>query len=343
MRDATLIPRGSISCRAPRGTAMIDRRGILTGLAAAAGLLTIGKARAQLPELRLTAGAAGGTFFDYGAGIARLVKDKSGLAVTAIASGGTVENLRRIEAGDAELALAAMGPAFEAWNASAAPWLGQPPLKRARALVPMYETPFHLATISATGIRTVSELDGKSVAVGPRGGANEQIFLKLAAGVGIKPTLIFGDPVALASKVIAREIDAIFFGAGAPVPAYAKIAAEAEIRFIPLDGAAAQALRAAFPYMTPNEIPANTYRGQTAPVPTVALWNFIVARDDLAEAAAYAITKAILGNPSDAKLVHPAAAATVISNVAANTFMPFHAGATKYLLEAGAPVANLPR
>jgi uncharacterized protein len=322
---------------------MIDRRSFVRGGLVALAVPMSLPAFAQAPALRMSTGAAGGTFFEYGAGMARLIKSKAQIDVEALPSGGTIENLRRIESGAAELALAAMGPAYEAWNASAAPWLGQPPLKRARALVPMYETPFHLATIQSSNLRIVKDLDGKKVGVGPKGGSNEQIFQKMADGVAIKPVLVFGDPGELAGKVISGEIDALFFGAGAPIPAYAKIAAEAAISFIPLDGAAAQSLRAAFPYMTVNAIPAGTYKGQTDPVATVALWNFIVARDDLSVPAAYAITKAILANSADARAVHPAAMASVIANINANTFMPFHPGAVQYLVEAGIPATALAR
>ncbi|MGL5446443.1 MAG: TAXI family TRAP transporter solute-binding subunit [Rhabdaerophilum sp.] len=319
----------------------MDRRHILMGLASMPFASVV---LAQVPTaLKLSTGASGGTFFDYGAGIGRLLESKTSLKIEVMPSAGSIENLRRIESGQADLALLAMGPGYEAWTASAAPWLGNPPLKSARALVPMYETPFHLATIEASGVKTVRELDGKKVGVGPKGGANEQIFMKLAEGLSIKPELVFGDPGALADQVIKKEITAIFFGAGAPIPAYAKIAGAEQIRFLPLDGDSGAALRKAFPYLAANTIPANTYRGQSQAVPTVALWNFIVARQGLADEAAYQITKAILSDPTAAKALHPAAAATVIGNIGANSFMPFHPGAVRYLRETGAAIENLPK
>lgn len=194
---------------------MITRRH-LVGLVLAATASPAGAQIASEPDvLRLATGASGGTFFDYGAGLAKLVESKAKLRVVAMPSGGSIENMRRIEDGSADLALVAMGPAFEAWNASAAPWTGKPPLKRARALLPMYETPFHLATTEASGLKTVRDLDGKRVGVGPKRGANEQIFLRLSEGLNMTTDLVFGDPGELADKVISREVDAIFFGAGA--------------------------------------------------------------------------------------------------------------------------------
>jgi uncharacterized protein len=322
---------------------MIGRRDLILGCSCAVVLMSTQKAIGQAAPLKLSTGASGGTFFEYGAGLSRLLQSKAGLTVDAVASGGTIENIRRIEDGSADLALAAMGPAYEAWTASAAPWLGHPPLRSGRALLPMYETPFHLATVTASGIQSVQELDGRSVGVGPLNGSNEQIFQKLAEGLGIRPILVNGDPAELATKVIRREIDVLFFGAGAPISAYVKIANAVAIRFLPLDGLSAEVLKAAFPYLTSNAIPPGTYRGQNEAVPTVALWNFLVCRRDISSQTAYAVARAVLGNPAEARLIHPAAIATNISNVSANVFMPFHPGALQYFSEIGVDVSNLPR
>lgn len=315
------------------------RRSLIATIVLAWPALSVAQRGISEP-LRLTTGAAGGTFFDYGAGLAKLVEAKTSLRVAVSPSGGSIENLRRLEDGSSDLGLVAMGPAFEAWTASAAPWTGSPPLRRARALLPMYETPFHLATTSASGLRTVRDLDGKKVGIGPKGGSNEIIFARLADGVGIRPTLVAGDPNELADRVISGDIDATFFGAGAPIAAYAKIANAVPIVFIPLDGQAAAVLRDAFPYLAVNTIPAHTYKGQTAPVPTVALWNFLVARDDLPAEQSYTLVKAVLSDPAATRLVHPAAAATASANVPANTFMTFHPGALRFYDEAGVPVAG---
>jgi uncharacterized protein len=323
----------------------ITRRPMLTGLIASLSMpgMMVRSATAQPAPLRFSTGSAGGTFFEYGAAMARLIQERTGLVVTTAASAGSIENLRRIESGAADLALVAMGPAYEAWTASAPPWTGGPQLRKARALVPMYETPFHLATTQATGLRQARALDGRRVGVGPRGGANELIFQKLAEGLGIKPIIEFGDPSQLADKVISGEIDALFFGAGAPVPAYTKIADQTSIQFLPIETEGAASLRRAYPYMGIGTIPAGSYKGQTAPVPTVVLWNFIVASNELDNVRAHAAARAILADNNAARRAHPAAAATRIENLAANTFMPFHEGALQYFREVGVPAATLAR
>lgn len=323
---------------------LIDRRTIAQTLsllpALVASPLALGQ---QGTALRLSTGAAGGTFFDYGAALAKFMTERTGLTIEAVPSSGTIENVRRIEAGQAELGLLAMGPAYEAWTASAAPWIGQPPQRQARAVFPMYETPFHLATIERTGVKALSDLNGRAVGVGPRNGSNEQIFTKLAEGLGLSVRLANGDPAALADAVLRGEIDALFFGAGAPIPAYTKIAEAAPIRFLPLDGAAARVLRAAFPYLGENVIRARSYRGQDADVPTVALWNFLAARADVSETVIEKLAEAVLSDPAATRAIHSTASATHLQFLAANTFMPFHAGALRYFARAGVRLDGLPR
>jgi uncharacterized protein len=165
----------------------------------------------------------------------------------------------------------------------------------------------------------------------------------MAEGLGIRVTLVNGDPAALAERIVKREIDALFFGAGAPVPAFTRLADTADIVFMPLEGAASDALRRAYPYMTQNNLPAGIYRGQTASVPTVALWNFVVAREDMPTDIVAAVAQAVLSDPAQTRTIHPAAAATLSTNVVANTFLPFHPGALQFLEAAGIKTSSLPR
>ena len=41
-----------------------------------------------------------------------------------------------------------------------------------RALFPMYDTPFHFIVLQASGIRSIADLAGKRLGVGPQGGTS---------------------------------------------------------------------------------------------------------------------------------------------------------------------------
>jgi TRAP transporter TAXI family solute receptor len=275
--------------------------------------------------LVLMTGAAGGTFVEYGNGLARLLT-AAGVPVATRESGGSLDNLRALSAGGCDLALVAMASAYEAWHGLR--WAQGAPLRGYSALLPMYETPFHLATTAAGGLTRFDQLAGRRVGVGPRGGANEQIFVELSAHLKPGCELAYGTPSEMAAGVVAGRLDAFFFGAGAPVPAYQEIAAKSRILFLPIEGQALANARRAFPYLTVTRLPAGSYVGQDHAVPTLGLWNFVLAADSLPAATAARIARAVLERSDLAQALHPTAVQTRAANYAANTFLPLHPGAT---------------
>ncbi len=296
-----------------------------------------GSPQQRAAPLELATAAPGGAFYEYGPKLGALVYDVTGIEIKARATGGSVENVKLLEAGSVPLAMVNMGPAYEAWNGSEA-WTEAKKMRNLRALFPMYETPFHVAALASSKIATLRDLDRKRVGVGPAKGPAELIFRALAAEVGITPVIVNGSAAELAKQVLAGEIDAFWFGSGLPIIAFADIERAAQARIIGLTGAEVAALRKRFPYMAPYTVPAGTYKSQTAPLQTAALWNFVVANKDLPDATAYEITKAVLGNPWLVARLHPAASATISANAPANTFMTFHPGALRYYREAGVAI-----
>lgn len=290
-------------------------------------------ARPASRPLVLATGAAGGTFVAYGDKLAQLLSAHAAVPVTTVRSGGSLDNLRCLSTQQCDMALVAMASAFEAWNGLQ--WTQGTALKGYAAMLPMYETPFHLATISDTRITTFAQLAGRKVGVGPKGGANELIFKALAQGLSPQPLLMYGTPTEMANGVIAGDIQAFFFGAGVPVPAYEQIAASKAVVFIPIDGSARDAALKEFPYLTVTTIAAGAYKGQLRPVPTIGLWNFLLVREGVPADLVYAMTKATLTRSDLATMVHPTASQTVASNLKANTFLPVHPGAARYYREAG--------
>jgi len=157
----------------------------------------------------------------------------------------------------------------------------------------------------------------------------------LFAGLGIAPEIVLGGPSEMARMVIDGRLDAFAYGAGLPLPAFQEIEAAGPTRVFGLSAHEIGILRARFPYMAPYSIAAGSYRDQTAPLDTVAVWNFVIANADLSEATAYGIVRSVLDQPARVAAIHPAARATVARNAVADTFLPFHPGARRYYAEHG--------
>jgi len=163
-----------------------------------------------------------------------------------------------------------------------------------RALFPMYETSFQIGALRKSAIRSLADLDGKKVGVGPAKGPPEVFFRAAAAAANITPIIVNGDPAALSKLVISGEIDALWQGAVVPIPSLSEVADHADAIVFGLSDAEVAAMLLKFPQLAATTIPAGTYRGQAADIRSVSAWNFVVANKDLPIETAYAITKAVL-------------------------------------------------
>ena len=156
--------------------------------------------------------------------------------------------------------------------------------------------------------------------------------------LSVKATLVAGTPAELAQKLLAKEIDAFWYGSGIPSPPFVEIADKAEAVVFGLASDEAQALRRLFPYFVPYEIAAGTYRGQTEGLSLLAVWNFVVVREAVPAELVYALTQALLDHADEVRAAYPTAAAMTRANAVANTFLPFHPGAARYYREKAVPV-----
>lgn len=108
-------------------------------------------------------------------------------------------------------------------------------------------------------------------------------------------------------------------------------------RFIGLEPAEIERVRARHPFLKPMTVPAGAYPGIAEPLPTVGSWNVVLARPDLPDAAAYRFTRAL--HRAEAELgrrLEQARETTAANTVAAAPGPEFlHPGSARYLREAG--------
>jgi uncharacterized protein len=88
----------------------------------------------------------------------------------------------------------------------------------------------------------------------------------------------------------------------------------------------------------PAEVPANTFKGQTAPVKTVKAASNILVRADVPDSVVYTITKTIIENAGRLPKIHAALSdfdPKMAADPALSGNCPMHPGAVKYYKEAG--------
>jgi uncharacterized protein len=293
-------------------------------------------AQVQAGSLSLYTAVKDGQFMAYGAGVSAYLKDKIGAQIDVIASTGSLENLRAVNASATALGTVFLGSALDAVTGTG-PFEGNK-LANVRALFPMYETSFQTAALAGKGIASVQDLGGKRVGVGPKGGPAEVFFRGLAQIANVEPIVINGNPNDQAKLLVSGEIDAFWQGSIVPIP---PLKAAADVADVVIFGIADQHLATMltrFQALAPTEVPAGSYRGQAITLRSVAAWNFVLANKDLPDAVAGQLTRTILSSTNPANEIHASASATRRENAIGNGVVPFHSGALTVYREMGVKV-----
>jgi TRAP-type uncharacterized transport system substrate-binding protein len=90
------------------------------------------------------------------------------------------------------------------------------PARIMRALFPMYDTAFHFVVPDESGIRSMADLSGKRVGVGPRQGTGGTYMRQLFQALNIGPVLAYGDWTNLTSQFEQHHLDDLAVAAGVP-------------------------------------------------------------------------------------------------------------------------------
>jgi TRAP transporter TAXI family solute receptor len=204
-----------------------------------------------------------------------------------------------------------------------------------RAIFPMYDTPFQLLVLQDTSIRSIADMAGKRIGVGPGGGTSATYFPDIFNVLKVSADFVYGDWADLASQVHARSIDVLAVAAGVPFPSFIELEFKDKVRYIALSPEQLAALRLAMPELTPSRVPAGTYPSLLRHYETVGLYNFAVAHAELPDDLVYNIVRVVFEKHEEMMEVHAAAAATVPANLERNTFLPLHPGAIRYYRQIG--------
>ncbi|KOU76001.1 hypothetical protein ADK57_05815 [Streptomyces sp. MMG1533] len=264
------------------------RRALAAGLGVVAAAVPAGCTQDVGPvrRLRFATGPEGGPYNAFGTALAKAVAGSgSRLAIVPVGTAASVDNLRRLQDGSVELALAMADAAQDAV-------LGREPFSRpsaaVTALARVYVNYTHLVVPAEGPVRSLSDLAGRPVAAGAAGSGVQVVAGRLLRAAGLTgERAVTERRLGLAASVTAlREgtVDALIWSGGVPTPALSTLAGELPLRFVPLEGQVS-ALRERYgPVYTAVTIPAGAY-GLTEPVGTIGVGNYLMARADVPEGA----------------------------------------------------------
>lgn len=174
------------------------------------------------PALAITiaTGSTEGTYFQIAQDIRRIA-EKEGIAIEIVTTGGSFDNINLLGAGKVDLAIMQLDVlrfAAEIMKREA----GLDILQEAKVALNLYLEEIHVIT-SNPAIRSLDQLQGKKVAVGPEKSGSALTAEVLLAGFGLQVDRVFDPPEDAVKKLEQGAIDALMFIGGAPVPAFQKL------------------------------------------------------------------------------------------------------------------------
>lgn len=254
----------------------------------ALGLLAAVSATAGEP-LRLATGSAGGTFLPVGHDLAAFWERELGVEVVVDTTAGSIENLRRLAAGEADLAIVGGSPfleELEGWATRAED------ASRLCAMGTLYiDAEQFVIRTDLVVAGNLLDLNGVHMYPGPQQSGGEVDTRTILTALGIEPRYVYAEDrdkgyTAAAGALVSGEFDAATFSGGVPIQAVGELFAAhpGEYTILPFSRHMLQRLRHAHPEFEGVVIDAASYPGQLDPVQAVGGPNLLVAAPHLADA-----------------------------------------------------------
>jgi len=308
-------------------------------LAVSLALVAAGSAVHAQQFFRIGTGGTAGTYYPVGGAIANAVSQPGKIVVTAQASNGSVANVTAIAGGQMESGFSQSDVATWAQKGTGL-YEGKPNVPGLRLIANLYPESVHVVVRKGAGVKSVADLKGKRVALDEPGSGTLVNAKAILAAYGLKESDLkpeYIKPNQAGDKMKDGSLDAFFFTGGAPAGAIAELASSgAGIDILPIEGAAAEALKKSSPFFSDDTIAADTYKG-VGQVKTLAVGAQWVTGDKADANTVYEITKALFSDAAQKALAAGHAKGKFITkeNAVKAAGIPFHPGAEKFYKEAG--------
>jgi uncharacterized protein len=287
----------------------------------------------------IATGGTGGVYYPYGGGIAKVLNENlPGVRATAEVTAASVDNLKLIRDGRADIAFTLADTLADAVNGRGA-FEGK--RVSVASLAVLYSNATQIVTTDASGVRSIADLRGKTVSTGSPGSGTEVIALRLLRAAGLDPEKDVTRQGLGASESAGAlrdgKVAAFFWSGGLPTAAIQDLAHSpgVTIRLLPSAALLPALQRDHGDLYYAVDIPAAAYRGMTEVVPVVAVANVLVVNTSMSEQLAFDVTRLLFEKKAELAAIHPEAANLEVARAAAGSPAAYHEGALRYYKQAG--------
>ena len=292
--------------------------------------------------ISIATASTAGAWYPIGGGIAATInRHVPNIKANAETGAASLENVRNLVEGNVEVVFAQPDISMKAYQGLDM-YEGKQQ-KNLRGLMSSYPTTAQFITVEGTGIEGLEDAVGKSIGVGAPGSGTEVFSKTVLEEYGITYDDVEEQFLGVPDHVTGLKdgnVDLSMSLMPVPTGAFTELAVTHNVKLLELTPEAQQTLADKLPGFFPFTIPANAYKGQTEPIPTLAYRGLIMTTDEMSEEDAYQIVKATYDYRDEWKDVH-----VVVKNMTLETAMegmtiPLHPGAIKYYKEKGMDIPD---
>ncbi len=308
------------------------------GLAAAVALAAAGPTAART-FFAIATGGTGGTYYPLGGMLAQLLSNTvKDLVVTAQTGNASAANIALIGKGEVESAFVQNDVAYWAYTGTELEQFRGKPVKNIRHIAALYPEHVQLVATRSSGIRSVRDLKGKRVVLGAPGSGTVADALAMLKAYGMTADDLKADYLGFAegaARLKDNLSDAVFVVAGYPTAAIVDLATTLDITLVPVEDDMIRKITSESKFFAPAVVPANTYKGQTQDVKTIAVVATWIADERVPADLVYQMTKALWEKRDVLEKVHAKGKEIRLETALAGLSIPLHPGAERYYREVG--------
>lgn len=282
--------------------------------------------------LNIATGGTAGTYYPIGGAIAEILnKDIPSVNASAESTGATIANINMLKEGSVDLAIVQNDIVYYAVNGTE--MFENKKVDNLRGIISLYPETCQFVTLESSGIKSISDLKGKRIAVGAAGSGVEANVRQILAAHNITFNDIDAQYLSFAEGANALKdgnVDVACLTAGYPTASVQDISSQHQVRLIPIAIDKADEIIKKYPFYTKTIIPAGTYAGFNEDVEALSVMAMLISTDKINDELGGKITEAIFKNTERLQAAHSVGKYITKENATKGMSIPMNKGAENF-------------